>query len=429
MYKEIMNTNHDKGRLHKHLIVYIIAHGAKSALWHAMSLILPVILITRSGLSPMQMGTVSMIGIFLSALLTLIAAFTMRQRGADLLSLSHSSLLGSIAAGILFFVLTLMPAGSSADHLLLVLAIIVGLRAAYAFYDMGQNAMIAFVRLPSMEHMTVPALRAVAGMGAQIIMVASWSAAVSFTRSGRNASLPYILWSFVIPLLCVSSAIFLNHASSQITRRNPNLRQMCSTKHEVNSSDVITNRKPLLITLVSAFLYTWLVAGIGRFFPFQQNDSLPFGISSLTAFSTGGFLIQVLSLSPRKLNFDRYYCKLIWLSASIGLIGLLLRPDGRAGLDILIIMTTGAGVWGLNTLLWRDVSRYIGSMRGNTFAVTPAKAFALLASSGETGTAFGEWTLGYILKMYGQGSFSMEVIVAVSMIGLTLIVILNHTKN
>ena len=184
---------------------YLLAHFAKSQLWHASTLLFGFFLTEACGLSAAAMSVVMAATLAINGVVD--AALGMRWRGrmVGLAGAARLQLAATPATCLFFLSFCATPLVEAEARLSWALATLLGFRLAYPFIDVPQNAMVALAPLDEDGRCTLLARRNLAS-GLASIAVGGWAGPLLIHGRADRA---WLTWAAILSLLVCATGWWL----------------------------------------------------------------------------------------------------------------------------------------------------------------------------------------------------------------------------
>ena len=320
-----------------HLALYLIAHFAKSQLWHASTLLFVFFLTERCGLGAMQTGWIIGISLLANAAADMVLGRT--WRGAA--SVGTVSRLQAVYAPLsaAFFILSCATAlVAPSIRLGWALVAILGFRLTYPLIDVPQNALVPLLMDTSAGRCRLLALRNITSQGANVCVSATAAPLLIL----RPDDWTYFAWAIAVGSLSCASAALLTRVR---------LPAFAPAMPEDAPAGSTPGYRPLLILLA-------LMVAAGAIFrmlePYYAAFVAP-GQGFLIWAALGALIAQpVWLIASDRIGTSAALC----LTAGIVIVAaiLLLTPLRTGSLGApLIALGYGAGTGALWLALWSAV--------------------------------------------------------------------------
>lgn len=378
------------------IVPYLLAHFAKSQLWHASTLLFAFFLTEACGLSVGEMGAIMAGSLILNAGIDAVLGLRWRTTVADIADAARLQALGAPVTGWFFVLFCGTPLLPYEYRLGWGLVTLLGFRASYPFVDVAQNAVVALAALDDEARCALLAGRNIAsGLAALVI---GGLAAPLLTH--RHESGMWLGWGTCIATIMYGTAWWLGRTKFVGRAASP-----------TPSSDTAT-RLPFIALLAALAIMMTGTATFRTLEPYHAAFSGN-GAGLLFWAAIGGLASQILWLAGRRrLTFINILVIAAILSGMAG-IGLLRgTAPGAVIAGLAFGMATG-GVW---LVLWSammsvaatgNATGYVGVFTGVSKC---AQALALmllsrvLASSPYRDTLSYPWSAPSLLMVYAIGA-------------------------
>jgi Na+/melibiose symporter-like transporter len=187
---------------------YLLAHFAKSQLWHASTLLFGFFLTEACGLNASAMSLVMAATLALNGVVDAALGVHWRGRMSGLAGAARLQLGATPATCLFFLSFCATPLIGAELRLPWALATLLGFRVAYPFIDVPQNAMVALAPLDEDGRCTLLALRNVAS-GLASIAVGGCGGPLLIHG---HADLPWLAWAATLSLLVCATGWWLARA-------------------------------------------------------------------------------------------------------------------------------------------------------------------------------------------------------------------------
>ncbi|MDQ1154383.1 MFS transporter [Brevundimonas sp. SORGH_AS_0993] len=188
--------------------VYLIAHYAKSQLWHASTLLFGFFLTELCGIDARSMGWIMAASLLLNALADLVMGMWGRSRITDEAHARRVQALGGPLTCAFFLLFCATPFVAADVRSAWALAMLLGFRASYPLIDIPQNTLPALLSLDDHARCTLLANRNVAS-GVATIAVSVIAAPILIRGGDTNL---WMVWALVLSLFVCGAACWLARA-------------------------------------------------------------------------------------------------------------------------------------------------------------------------------------------------------------------------
>lgn len=386
---------------------YLGAHFGKSLFWHASELLFAFFLSEMCSLSIGTVGTLLALSLLANAVSDALIGRFLTHSVCDLRSSSRVQLVGAIASAVMFLMIALVGLLPQALRVSVALIGLFGFRLTYSFYDVPQNAILAFATDNEKDGARLSALRYVFG-GLANLLIASSFVSVFLGQAPQKGVVAFALLASVFSGVAVLSALLLYFHSKYRGGARPN-KSECD---KLPASYVLP--LPILFLVIAGFALYASTSVFSRLEPYVA--SYAFG-----AKSTGAGLVMAASLG-------NLLSQPVWAFVSERAS---LRAAQRASAAVLVIGAVsfsimanfgafhagfsgffyGVGAGGLMMCLWARLAST--SHRWPRLTTTVFGAFTMCT---KTGIAFSALGLGWVMAGFDYRSVTAPLVILMGVV-------------
>ncbi len=185
---------------------YLVAHSAKSLVWHSSGLLFAFFLTETCGLSPGAMGAVIALSLMVNALAD-VAFGTLWHRCQRMpFGLGRAQAVGGVLAAVSFVTFCALPFAPVVVRFPVAAVLLIAFRLSFAMLDVSQNAMVAMLaRSPSARSGLLAARNICSGLASLAVALV----AVPTLLSGTDRALRHLCWAGMAGCAVALSAALL----------------------------------------------------------------------------------------------------------------------------------------------------------------------------------------------------------------------------
>lgn len=183
---------------------YLIAHSAKSLLWHSSGLLFAFFLTETCGFLPRAMGAIIAASLLVNAAADAGLGATWQRCDRMPGKLARSQAIGAALAALFFVGFCALPFVAAGTQLPMAAMLLIAFRLSFAMLDVSQNAMVAIIARDASARTALLAARNVCSGMASLAVVLL---AVPMLLSGTDRALRHLCWAGAAGCAVALSAI------------------------------------------------------------------------------------------------------------------------------------------------------------------------------------------------------------------------------
>lgn len=378
---------------------YLVAHSAKSLVWHSSGLLFAFFLTETCRLPAREMGGVIALSLLVSAATDATLGASWQKHNRSPRELGALQAIGAAFAALFFVAFCSLPFVTPMLRLPVAAVLLIGFRLSFATLDVSQNAMIAILaRDPKAQAKLLAARNVCSGFASLLVVLV----AIPMLLSGADRAMRHLCWASAVGCAVVLAGLILGRSGS--LRRAERALDAPSQKPPA----------PLCLTLTVAGIFVAASTLFRSLEPYAVAYS-GFGPGILVWASLGAIACQPVWVFAGRRMSRAQAALLASGIAAAGALTLAISPPPHALGGVLAGLGFGIGSGGLWLMLWMT------AVRTNALRRTARLSAVSKAAQAMAALALGQMLHGSSYRLATTGSSSVP---SLAMIGTLLVIAL-----